>query len=219
MIDEKTRQIRFQQMKRPRDILSFLNEAKNNNGIFTFPVNSNSAQKQFEDFRVFLKHTMKEYNFLMLPNCFSKSDSFTPAKREFFKKLVVEQSETNISLNVYSMFGLPEEEQTEKNLNDIISFFTLLNKYFLKYFDDLYFELAYATNPTRVIPEVSIDNIDNEEISKEFESLISNSKALTLWTEYLGEYLKKIRIHSGFLIFCDSTLSKKDFMRLLKEKY
>jgi hypothetical protein len=219
MMDEKTRAIRSKQMQRPNDILAFLNEAKQNNGLFEFPVNSTVTTKQFEDVTVFLKHSMKNYDFLMLPNLFSSSNKLTPSKTKFFKELVVQNNKKSILLNVYVMFGLPKEHQNEESLNDIIAFFTLLNKYFLEHFDALNFELLYEKDPSRVVVDADIEGENNNEINKQFENLISNSVALTLWTQYIGEYLRKINVPSGFFITCDSTLNKKDFMRLLKEKY
>lgn len=212
------------QMNLSTNVISFLNIAKNNNGVVrNFPITKFANQEgQYKELSNYFKYVIECGGYLFPAEYFSKSSKLTPKKKEFLKEIIISNNKDSLDLNVYPMFGLPEEKHNIESLNEIISFFELVASYHKQYFGNSVFKFLYEENPIRaevhfMLKENDSDNLIGNAITKEFNDLINKSETLTIWSTFLGNHLKNIGRWSSFPIIDKSLLSSNEIIELLKK--
>ena len=214
------------QMNLATDVIRFLNIAKENNGIVkNFPITKFANQEgQYKELSNYFKYVIECGGYLFPAEYFSKSSKLTPKKKEFLKEIITSNNKDSLDLNVYPMFGLPEEKHNIASLEEIISFFELVASYHKQYFSNSVFKFLYEENPVRAEAHFMLKEGDegskiSDKITKEFNHLINNSETLTIWSEFLGSHLKNIGRWSSFPILDKSVLSSREFVKLTENYF
>jgi len=217
-----------------KSIIDFLEKVIKNNGDVVFKTNINKKKLSIYDKYKLLQGIFKYSYGSALSHAtpvitYRETKSVSKDKKIYIENVLKNINyETNcITISVYDIFYIPEEERSIDKLENILNFYKLIKKYTYEY-KCFGLSILYETNPMRIDISAMYENDDDnrlelKEISTLFINTIKNNQYLnylfnTIITENLktsgssfnyisGEYTLNIKEHEEvYNIFHDNDL-------------
>lgn len=210
-----------------RTMAELFEHAKNNNGLVPIKCETKTYYEKSRALYKFFTFQIKQNAYLItkLENSPNNTKQLNKSWIDIINFLIFTEDEHFIYLNVYALFGLSGDDQTNENLKPFEVFYERLHEEALKHYDELFFRFLYEVSPMRVKPyggigcEKSDQVSEDKELTQFAEDLMETYPHFKHWTQNIAKYLKTLGRWTQITIGCDGLLSREDEARLLKEKY